>query len=175
MPKELLIDGENCVGCCTCEMVCSAYHEGIINPFQSRIKVVKWDRDGEGIPTTCIHCIDAPCKAICPVSAISCDEALARIVIDYKRCIGCRMCIAACPFGLIHFDSIRRRVIKCDLCDGDPICVKFCPYEALQYVDESALDSKKRRSSAEMLRAILRRPTGVTLGRETYNGQNGKP
>jgi Fe-S-cluster-containing hydrogenase component 2 len=161
MAKLLLIDGEKCAGCRTCEMVCSAQHEKVINPFQSRIKVIKWDRDGEGFPTACAQCQDAPCKAVCPVKAISRDEVLGRTMIDYDRCIGCRMCVAACPFGLVHFDPLNRRVAKCDLCDGDPMCAKFCPYEAVLYVDEAALGTPKRRVNAEKLRAYMRQAAGA--------------
>jgi Fe-S-cluster-containing hydrogenase component 2 len=164
MPKEMMIDAEKCVGCRTCEMVCSAQHEKVVNPYQSRIKIIKWDRDGEGFPTACVQCLDAPCLSICPVRAISRDETLGRTVIDYSRCIGCRMCVAACPFGLSHFDPISRRVLKCDLCDGDPICVKFCPYEAVQYIDEPELGSSKRRTSAEKMKSMMRQMATVKAG-----------
>jgi len=156
MSKLLLIDSDKCQGCRTCEMVCSAQHERVINPFQSRIKVIKWDRDGEGFPTVCAHCEDAPCLEICPVTAIKRDETPNRVIIDYDRCIGCRMCVAACPFGMAHFDPINRRVIKCDLCEGEPYCAKFCPYEAVQYTDEGELEAGKRRGSAEKLRNLMR-------------------
>ena len=157
MAKALMIDWEKCTGCRTCEMVCSAKHEGVINPFQSRIKIIKWEREWEGFPTACVQCESAPCEAICPVRAISRDDTWNRVMIDYDTCIGCRMCVAVCPFGVIHFDSISRRVIKCDLCDGDPLCVKFCPYEALQYVDVSELGTAKRRAAAEKLSGLMRK------------------
>ena len=48
MSKALIIDYEKCIGCMTCEMVCSVKHEGVINPFQSRINIVKWEMDEEG-------------------------------------------------------------------------------------------------------------------------------
>lgn len=161
MAKVLMMDWERCMGCRTCEMVCSAKHEGVINPFQSRIKIIKWEREGEGVPTACAQCESAPCATICPVRAISRDETMGRVIIDYNTCIGCRMCIAACPFGVIHFDSISKRVIKCDLCDGDPICVKFCSYEALQYIDVSELGTAKQRAAAEKLLGIMHKITSA--------------
>ncbi|MFA5315903.1 MAG: 4Fe-4S dicluster domain-containing protein [Dehalococcoidales bacterium] len=156
MAKALMIDLEKCVGCRTCEMVCSAKHEGIINPFQSRIKVIR-EKEWEGVPMACVQCEEAQCEAICPVRAISRDETLSRVVIDYDKCIGCRMCVAACPFGNINFDSVGKRVIKCDLCDGDPECVKFCFYKALQYVDVSDLAIGKRREAAGKLSELVRK------------------
>lgn len=157
MAKVLAVNGEKCMGCRTCEMVCSAKHEGLINPIQSRIKTIKWEREGEGFPMACAQCELAPCKAVCPTKAISRDEVLGRGVIEYKRCIGCRMCINVCPFGVIHFDSISRKVIKCDLCDGDPLCVKFCKYEALQYIDVDEQGTTKERAAAEKLSELMRR------------------
>jgi len=134
-----MIDYQKCTGCETCEAACSAKHEGAINPFESRIRIIKWEIEGKGIPVTCNQCHSAPCQAVCPT----------------KACIGCRMCIAVCPFGAISFDSIGKRVIKCDLCDGDPLCAKFCAYEALQYVEIKDQSVSKSREVARKIEAIL--------------------
>lgn len=156
MAKALMINLENCLGCRLCEMVCSAKREGIIDPSRSCIRVIVGDNDWEGVPTVCAQCEDAQCAVICPVKAISRDETLGRMVIDYDRCIGCRMCVTACPFGLINFDNIGKRVIKCDLCDGDPECAKFCFHKAIQYVDISEFGLAKRRTTAEKLSGLIR-------------------
>ncbi len=161
MAKALLIDFEKCLNCRMCEMVCSAKHEGVIDPFRSRIRVILQERDWEGVPMACVQCEEAQCAAICPVKAISRDETWGRVIIDYDRCIGCRMCVAACPFGLINFDSVSKRVIKCELCDGDPECVKFCFHKALQYVDVSELGIAKRREAAEKLSGLTRKTASV--------------
>jgi len=155
MTKVLIIEYEKCVGCRTCEMACSAKHTATINPYQSRISVVKWDIGGEGIPIACSHCESAPCQAICPVIAIARDESLGRVVIDYDKCIGCRLCVAVCPFGAISYDSITSKVIKCDLCEGDPLCARFCSYGALEYLDVSEHTNRKRREVAEEVRRIV--------------------
>ena len=86
-------------------------------------------------------------------------------MIDYDTCIGCRMCVAACPFGVIHFDSITRRVIKCDLCDDDPMCVKFCPYEAIEYIDVSELSTGKRRAEAKQLFEYMRKVSSASASK----------
>ena len=164
MAKALVIDYEKCAGCQTCEMACSIKHEGVINPFRSRIKVVKGDIEGEGTPMTCAHCESAPCKAICPVKAISRDEEMGRVMIDYDTCIACRMCVAVCPFGVVRFDVIGNRVIKCDLCDGDPLCAKFCGYEALQYIDVSEQSDAKRKEMADKLSGIVRKVSAAMAG-----------
>jgi len=50
---------------------------------------------------------------VCPVKAISREEDLARVMVDYDKCIGCRSCVAVCPFGAMNFNGIDRKVFKC--------------------------------------------------------------
>lgn len=154
MIKVLMIEYEKCVGCRTCEMACSAKHSGAISPLESRITIVKWEMEGEGIPIACSQCEPAPCQAICPVTAITRDESLGRVMVDCDKCIGCRMCVTVCPFGAIGFDSISGEVIKCDLCDGDPLCVRFCSYGALHYLDVSEQTTTKRREAAGRIKGV---------------------
>ena len=116
---------------------------------------IKGEIEGEGTPIACVHCESAPCQTICPVKAISRDESLSRVMINYDICIGCRMCVAVCPFGCMNFDSIGKRVFKCDLCGGDPMCVRFCQYDALQYVEASEASTMKRTATAEKLSGIM--------------------
>jgi len=157
MAKVLVIDYEKCTGCRICEQVCTVQHEGVINPARSRIKVIKWESEGRYVPMSCQQCESAPCQAICPVKAISRDESLNRVMIDYDTCIGCRMCVAICPFGGMAFDPLAQKVIKCDFCDGDPLCAKFCDVDAIQYVDASQQAITKQVEVAEKFTAILQK------------------
>lgn len=161
MANVLMIDYEKCTGCRMCELVCSVKHEGVSNPARSRIKIVKWEWEGRYIPMACQQCQSAPCMAVCPVKAISRDEELNRVVIDYDMCIGCRMCVAACPFGAMTFDTLARKVIKCDFCDGDPQCVRFCDTKAIQYVDASKINVEKQRAAAEKFLGIMQEITAT--------------
>jgi len=142
--KVLIIDYEKCTGCRECEMVCAIQHEGVSNPARSRIKVIKKEWEGIYIPVTCQQCESAPCMAICPVKAISRDPNLNSVVVDYDTCIGCRMCVAICPFGAMAFNGKTQKVMKCDFCDGDPQCVRFCETKAIRYADaiEQSLDKQ---------------------------------
>ncbi len=151
MAKVLNIDYHKCTGCRTCEMVCSAKHDGVLNPMRSRIKVMKWETEGLYVPMSCQQCQDAPCMNVCPVKAILKDEELGRVQVDYDVCIGCRSCVAVCPFGAMSFNVIDRRVFKCDLCDGDPQCVRFCDVKAVEYIDADAIAIDKKRDAANRL------------------------
>ena len=157
MAKMLLIDHEKCTGCRFCETACARAKESVANPARARISVVKWEMEGSAIPMVCQQCQDAPCVTVCPVKSLSRDEDLGRVVIDYDLCIGCKFCVAVCPFGGMGIDTVAKRVVKCDLCDGDPACVKFCSTEALQFVDASTVNIVKKREAAGRVEELIKR------------------
>ena len=151
MAKVLYIDYQRCTGCRTCEQVCAVKHDGVLNPMRSRIKVMKWEAEGLYVPMSCQQCQDAPCMNVCPVKAISRDDGMGCVEVDYDACIGCRSCVTVCPFGAMSFNTVDRQVFKCDLCDGDPQCVRFCDIGAVQYVDADEVAIDKKRDAAERL------------------------
>ena len=126
-------------------------HDGVVNPERSRIKIMKWEAEGLYVPMSCQQCQDAPCMNVCPVKAISQDEELGRIMVDYDICIGCRACVAVCPFGAMNFNVKDKRVFKCDLCDGEPQCVRFCDVQAIEYIEADSVATDKKRDAAERL------------------------
>ena len=148
MAKTLYIDYQKCTGCRLCELVCAVFHDGISNPARSRIKVMKWEAEGLYIPMSCQQCQDAPCMNVCPVKAISLDEELGRVFVDYDVCIGCRSCVAVCPFGAMSFNIKEKQVFKCDLCDGDPQCVRFCEEKAIDFLEVDDVSIFKKRDAA---------------------------
>jgi Fe-S-cluster-containing hydrogenase component 2 len=157
MAKVLVTDYEKCTGCRICELVCSVKHEGVSNPSRSRIKVMKWESEGRYVPMSCQQCESAPCMLICPVKAISRDESLNRVKVDYDVCIGCRMCVAICPFGAMGFDVLAKKVMKCDLCDGDPQCARFCDVHAVSYLEANEQSVKKKKAVADKFSSIAQK------------------
>lgn len=151
MAKVLVVDYEKCTGCRLCELVCSVKHTGSSNPARSRIRIAKWETEGVVVPVVCHQCQDAPCIAVCPTSSRSRSKELGCTEIDYDRCIGCKTCIAVCPFGATSFDPVTKKVITCDLCDGNPMCVKFCSTGALSYVEETEINKNKQLAAARKL------------------------
>ena len=151
MANVLYIDYQKCTGCRLCELVCAVKHDGISNPTRSRIKVMKWEGEGLYVPMSCLQCQDAPCLNVCPVKAISRDEEMARVSVDYDVCIGCRSCVAVCPFGAMSYNTIDKQVFKCDLCDGDPQCVRFCDMKAVDFVPPEEVSINKKRDAADRL------------------------
>lgn len=157
MNKMLIVDHSKCTGCRLCEVVCSVKKNGTANPARARIAVIKWESLCVETPMLCQQCESAPCMVVCPVRALSRDDDMGRVSLDYDLCIGCKFCVAACPFGAMGIDAVTRKVIKCDLCDGDPTCVKFCETKALQYEDSNTATMTKMREAAEKLSELLRK------------------
>ncbi|MBI4863390.1 MAG: 4Fe-4S dicluster domain-containing protein [Candidatus Riflebacteria bacterium] len=130
MSNVLIVAPDRCIDCKKCELACSLHHAGSLDPDRGRIKVLNRGVE-KGMPVVCLHCDEAACLIVCPVGAISrCDETDA-VVLDETRCVRCKACLAACPFGNITEDRVDGRVLKCDLCEGAPMCAVFCPSGAL--------------------------------------------
>jgi Fe-S-cluster-containing dehydrogenase component len=140
--KTLFVDPARCIGCRACEAACRECdsHKG-----ESMIMVDFIDR-GFSVatqPTVCMHCEDpvAPCAQVCPVMAILITTEGIVQQADPSRCIGCRNCVYACPFGVPKIDLEARLMKKCNLCydrtsqDLQPWCAQACPTQALWYGD----------------------------------------
>lgn len=98
--------------------------------------------------------------AVCPKDAIYRDDELNRVMVDYDLCIGCRMCMTACPFGAMGYDPGEKKVFKCDLCDGDPYCASFCDMKAIDYVEASSANLKRKRESGSRFSELMRKYAG---------------
>jgi Fe-S-cluster-containing dehydrogenase component len=161
----MVIDLAKCDGCRECTRACQAMH--FIPAGQEWIRVYEL-RDNEygatyWLPRPCLQCDNAPCVKVCPVSATWKRED-GIVMQDTSRCIGCRFCIAACPYGARSFNWIqpeegeaqqelpysdewnqRHRVgttEKCIFCPGLikegklPACVTACPMGAIYFGDQ---------------------------------------
>ena len=104
----MVIDTRRCVGCRACVVACKA--ENKTPPGVSYTVVVeealgnRADDKPLFMTKPCFHCENPPCVDVCPVSATFKRERDGIVVIDYDRCIGCRYCMTACPYGARFFD-----------------------------------------------------------------------
>jgi len=135
MAKQLMIKPEKCIGCRTCEIICSWNKEKNFNPRNSAISVINYEEAIISVPMMCLQCEQACCVKVCPVNAMYKDEN-GVVKADAAKCIVCKMCVNACPLGNVTFSQGSRKIVKCEQCDGDPGCAKFCPAGALVYTDE---------------------------------------
>ena len=157
-----VVDLRKCNGCEGCTEACQKAHS--LPPEQTWIKVYKL-KDAGGtefaMPRLCMHCENAPCVRVCPVGATY-ATADGLVLVDQTTCIGCRMCMAACPYEARYFNwtdapavqkvagppmpefpvpQQKGTVGKCILCAHNieygklPACVEHCPMEALYIGD----------------------------------------
>jgi Fe-S-cluster-containing hydrogenase component 2 len=138
-------------------MVCSVFHTGASNPSRSRIKVMKWENVGFYLPMSCQNCEKPFCTEVCPTKACHRDAANQRVIIDKDKCIGCKTCIIACPFGHPFFDIHERVTVKCDYCDGTPQCVFFCTVKAVDYVDADRIQMTRKKEVFSRFAGAIKR------------------
>lgn len=152
MSKVLTVTVEKCTGCGICELACSMVNTGEFNPSRSRVHIAAFLREFFYFPMVCSQCEKALCAQVCPVGAITRDSATGALSVSETKCIGCKTCTLACPFGSIEFSSIEHRAVKCELCNGDPECVKWCATKALEYRQPESATTEKRRLVSQKLK-----------------------
>ncbi len=145
----LVVDLARCVGCEACTVACKA-ENGVPDPhWRSRIVLVPGWGTSEPRPVKwgCMHCDEAPCVSVCPTGATY-KRADGIVAIDANRCIGCRYCMVACPYGARFFDEQRGVPDKCDLCLDrvdrglEPACAVTCVGRAITFGDLNDPDSE---------------------------------
>jgi len=155
MRKTLQVNPSRCIGCLNCELACASRDWGEYFPAPARINLVFF-RAGGQVPVSCFQCDSAPCLAVCRTGAIGRDEGTGVVTAAPERCIGCRACVSACPFGNMDYAPAGQRAVKCDLCRGEPRCVAACLPKALEYVNEDEMARNKRQAFAASLLTALK-------------------
>ncbi len=172
--KSFLIDTTKCTGCRGCQVACKQWNqlkaekttffsgEGYQNPplmseyTFTRVKFKDYQKDGQNefafYKEMCMHCNEPACASVCPVGAfIKTPEG--PVVYNAGRCIGCRFCMIACPFGIPKYEWSKAfpLVRKCTGCysrikEGlQPACATACP-TAITYGSRSDMlkEAEKR-------------------------------
>jgi carbon-monoxide dehydrogenase iron sulfur subunit len=148
MGKMLMIQADKCTGCHNCALACSMTHEQSFRLPAARVHVYTWEREGFSVPMMCQHCNDAPCIPVCSPHAMTRDPGTGWVTLDRAKCIGCKMCVHACPFGNAVWDAVSNKILKCDYCGGDPACATFCPTHAIAWVDDVMATRTRKRAFA---------------------------
>ena len=165
------IDVDRCIGCNRCVEACKVENNVPPEPFYFRTWVERYtitrqgevvveavglkDRPGRDrdpvadpadvirtffVPKLCNHCAHPPCVQVCPVGATFATKD-GVVLVDEKRCIGCRYCIQACPYGMRFLNPRTKTADKCTFCYHRvvkgllPACVEVCPTQARIFGD----------------------------------------
>jgi anaerobic carbon-monoxide dehydrogenase iron sulfur subunit len=155
MAKILMVHPDRCVGCESCTWECAFAHEGSQRLDASRIRIYNFQEEGVAVPMLCQQCSDAACVTVCPTGAMHRNPVTAQIELEASRCIRCRMCTMACPFGNAVYDALTDSIFKCDTCGGDPACVQMCPTDALEYVEDTVSTRSRQLNFAAKLKGIF--------------------
>ncbi|ASQ89580.1 4Fe-4S ferredoxin [Prosthecochloris sp. GSB1] len=140
MNYGFVIDGRKCIGCHACTVACKSENEVPLGVNRTWVKYVEKGK----FPDTrryftvlrCNHCQDPPCVDICPVEALQKRED-GIVDFDGRRCIGCKACGQACPYGALYIDPETHTSAKCNYCAHrneigmKPACVVTCPQQAI--------------------------------------------
>jgi formate dehydrogenase iron-sulfur subunit len=192
--KTFLIDTTKCTGCRGCQVACKQWNqlkaeetsffsgEGYQNPpgmseyTFTRVKFKDYQKHGQNefafYKEMCMHCNDPACASVCPVGAFQ-KTTEGPVVYNDKKCIGCRFCMVACPFGVPKYEWSKAfpLVKKCTGCysrikEGlEPACATACP-TAITYGPRAEMlkEAEKR------LKARPKRYFPVVYGKEEAGG-----
>lgn len=162
----LAIDLDVCVGCHACVTSCKQWNTSgeagplsDLNPYEkdptgtffNRVQTYEVgvfpDTEVVHFPKSCLHCEDPPCVPVCPTGASYKRKEDGIVLVDYDKCIGCKYCSWACPWGVREVDEKKKVMTKCTLCvdriydqsipEGErkPACVLACPTKARFFGD----------------------------------------
>ena len=123
------------------------------------------------IPVLCNHCNRPPCVRVCPTRATYKDKKTGIVMMDYKKCIGCKTCMAACPYNARYFNEEIRAIDKCNFCfdtrlsrgKKDTACVEACPADVRVFGDLADTNSEvyKLVHAPDKVVWVLRPETGA--------------
>jgi formate dehydrogenase iron-sulfur subunit len=185
-PVGFFTDTTVCIGCKACQVACHQWNDlpaqrgartslpvlsgrsydntGSFSDVNWRhVKFIEQPREGSErvawlmMSDVCKHCVNAPCLEVCPTGAILRTE-FDTVYINEPACNGCRDCVTACPFGVIHMSAVRGTAQKCTLCYDrlkkqlTPACAQACPTNSIQFGKVADLKRRARQRVIQLQR-----------------------
>ena len=171
MKGAILFDSTKCIGCEACVAACKEKNNlpAAIDP---KLTAYTWtvveQRDKAFVRRMCMHCESPTCASVCPVGAFQ-KQPNGPVLYDASRCIGCRYCIMACPFGVpkYQWDRTVPIVQKCTMCPDRiaagqaPACASVCPTGATTFGDRDQLIGEARARLAAAPKSYVPRIYGL--------------
>ena len=157
----LVINVDRCIGCYSCEVACKLENDVALGERWNKVVQIEpfgpsqLDLSTYWLPVMCQQCKESPCTHVCPTGASYRDPETDMVLVDKSKCIGCKYCMMACPYGVRSWNKEEQVVEKCTLCKHltsageQPACVKNCCGKARFYGD---LDDPNSDVSQELAR-----------------------
>lgn len=176
-----VLDQTSCIGCHACTTACKSENDvplGVTRTYVKSVDVGTFPQARRAFQVTrCNQCADAPCVTACPTSAMF-TRADGIVDFDKSVCIGCKACMAACPYDAIFINPEDDSAEKCNLCAHrldvglEPACVTVCPTQAILVGD---LDDPASAVAQVVHRepVAVRRPEKDTRPQVFYQGAHG--
>ena len=176
-PHYAMVMRQNrCVDCERCKEACvrtnNVPHYGYRTTILETLKIVgPAQTETIFMPVLCNHCNRPPCVRVCPTKATYKDKRTGIVMMNYKKCIGCKTCMAACPYNARYFNEEIRAVDKCNFCYDtrlskgmkETACVAACPAKVRVFGDLSDPESEvyKLVHAPDKVVWVLRPETGA--------------
>ena len=162
----IVVNLDRCTGCFGCEVACKMENGVALGERWSKVFTVGPvgeypDMTRYALPTMCQQCENAPCVSVCPTGA-SYRDGNNVVLVDKEKCIGCKYCMMACPYGVRSWNAAEKCAEKCTLCrertdrGEEPMCVVCCPTHARIFGD---LEDP----ASEVSKAVVERKAHVLL------------
>ena len=171
----MVIDKRRCIGCQSCTVACRTWNDLpldiVYNPVVTEGTQGTWPNvHRDWTPLLCMHCANPECVPCCPTGASQQDED-GTVWIDSKKCMACKVCVNACPYGMrdaSHLEPrLHRFVRKCTFCahriaEGEaPACCETCIGDARYFGDLNDPSSKVAQLAASPRAFRLREELGT--------------
>ena len=166
----MVIDQSRCIGCMACIVACKAENDVPPEMFRTRVLDITKGKfpklRTEYRSELCNHCDEAQCVTACPTGA-SYNSDDGTVQIDRKKCVGCKACLAACPYDARYINHEHGYADKCTFCTHrvekglEPACVATCVGRSRIFGDLSDKNSEVSRLLAENEHRVLLKEAGT--------------
>lgn len=176
MKYVFTFDPDRCCACSACMIGCIDQNDVDVEggdqcfrkTYDTEINLADGSTYCAYLSAACMHCVDAPCIAACPVGCLRKDPETGFTVYDNTNCIGCKSCAMACPFGAPRYRKEDGKMVKCDGCNErvkngmKPACVRSCSFGALECMtEEEYLNSGSDKACSRMIEKLGLKKKGI--------------
>jgi protein NrfC len=163
---SMVIRQDRCIGCERCMKACVSTNQ--VPGYGWRTRILQKEapkaigQKQEFIPILCNHCNNPPCVRTCPTKATYKDKTNGIVMMNEKKCIGCKSCMIACPYDARYFNEEKHAIDKCDFCfearissgNGLAACTEICPADVRIFGDLSDPESRVHQMVHQLQKSV---------------------